>query len=179
MDITDSTRLTFRMLTAADEQLLFELDQNPEVMRYINGGKISTMEHIRQVFIPRLNSYYNPDKGWGLWGVFIKNTEQFIGWILVRPFNFFNEQPEQQNLELGWRFKQESWGQGLATEAAEHVKQALIHLGGIKQLSAIAMPDNIGSINIMKKIGMRYLRTELHKDPLGDLDVVYYQMDVE
>ena len=57
MDIADSNRLCFRMITEKDVQLLFQLDQDPEVMRYINGGTATTMQAIEEVYLPRLNAY--------------------------------------------------------------------------------------------------------------------------
>lgn len=178
MKIEDSPRLNYRLLTADDSQLLFELDQDPEVMRYINGGTPTSMEDIHNVSIPRLEGYTNKTEGWGQWGVFIKDTGQFIGWILVRPMEFYTEQPEPDNLELGWRFAQVSWGKGYATEAAKNIMAALINKGGIKRLTAIALDDNKGSINIMAKLGMKYHKTEVHNTSLGDRDIVFYHLDV-
>lgn len=161
-----------------DAQLLFELDQDVEVMRYINGGKKTTMQEVHDVFIPRMAKYTNPNKGWGLWKITLMEENEFIGWVLVRPMNFFNDNTEWDNLELGWRFKRAFWGCGYATEAANQIVQALITTRNIKKLSAIAMPDNSASINIMQKLGMKYVKTALHQDPLGDEEVVYYEMTV-
>ncbi|MFT6529505.1 MAG: RimJ/RimL family protein N-acetyltransferase [Psychrosphaera sp.] len=177
MDINPSERLSYKLMTEQDAPLLFELDQDVKVMRYINGGKKSTMDDIKHRFIPRLNSFSDHQQGWGLWQVNVTQTNQFIGWILVRPMSFFSDSPELDNLELGWRFKKDSWGQGYATEAAVTVKQALINSGYDGKFSAIADPDNVGSINIMKKIGMQFIEKTLHKDPLGVSIVVYYQCD--
>ncbi|MCW8876964.1 MAG: GNAT family N-acetyltransferase [Kangiellaceae bacterium] len=179
MIVNDSERLTFALMDENDTQLLFDLDQDEEVMKYINGGKKSTMEDIHNVMIPRMYKYRNEDKGWGLWKVIVRESNEFIGWVLVRPMDFFNENPQWDNLELGWRFMRKSWGKGFATEAANALKQALIDHGGIDKLCAVAVPDNMASIGIMKKIGMSYIKTYVHKDPLGDLEAVYYELNVK
>ncbi|MFQ3190464.1 MAG: RimJ/RimL family protein N-acetyltransferase [Paraglaciecola sp.] len=178
MNINNTTRLTFRLMTEQDDELLFELDQDPAVMRYLNDGKPTSRANISNVFIPRILSYRNPDKGWGLWQVNINASQQFIGWILVRPMAFFSESPEWHNLELGWRFKQCSWGKGYAFEAANTIKNALICQGNITHLSAVALAENNPSIKLMKKLGMCYLKSYLHKDLLGEHEAVYYQTDV-
>jgi RimJ/RimL family protein N-acetyltransferase len=178
MEVKDSMRLSFALMDENDAELLFKLDQDPNVMRYINGGHMTTMEEVNEVFIPRMQSYTSPDKGWGLWKVLVKETNAFIGWILVRPMDFFNDKPAWDDLELGWRFMKSAWGKGYGTEAAQQVVEALIELGGISKLSALAMEENSGSINIMKKLGMEYIKTDVCKDPLGDLQVVYYSMPV-
>jgi RimJ/RimL family protein N-acetyltransferase len=106
MHIPSSKRLDYALMSADDAELLFQLDQDPEVMRYINGGTCTSRADIQQMFIPRMNSYLNPQEGWGLWKVSLIATKQFIGWILVRPMEFFSPSPEFDNLELGWRFMQ-------------------------------------------------------------------------
>jgi RimJ/RimL family protein N-acetyltransferase len=40
------------------------------------------------------------------------------------------------------------------------------------------MPGNAASINIMKKLGMSYIKTDIHRDPLGDEEVVYYTLEI-
>lgn len=174
MEIADSSRLSFRLMDASDGDRLFELDQDPEVMRFINGGEVSSAESIAQIMLPRMLSYRNSAKGWGLWQVTEKSTAAYLGWILVRPMGFFSDAPELHNLELGWRFKRSSWGRGIATEAARHIAQAVARQPGVTQITAIAMPDNLGSIAVMKKLGMQYQKTAIHRDPLGDEEVVYY-----
>lgn len=173
--IPDSTRLEFNFVTSQDANFLFDLDQDPEVMKYINGGKVTSREQIKEVFLPRLAKYANPEKGWGLWRVTIKESAKDIGWILVRPNLFFSENPEFDNLEVGWRFLQSSWGNGYATEAAEAVVEQVIKLDEVKRISAIAMDGNWGSIKIMEKLGMSFVKQYLHEDPLGDSEVVYYE----
>ena len=176
MIIIPSARLSYTLMTQADGELFFQLDQDPEVMLFLNGGKPSTMAEINEIFIPRMERYLNEQKGWGLWQVNISSNNEYIGWILVRPMHFFSEAPEFDNIELGWRFFQSSWGKGYASEAALHIKNTLAKNNVLKGFSAIAVKDNLASIAVMKKIGMSYVKTYLHKDPLFESHVVYYQI---
>jgi len=178
MKINNSERLSFKVMDKNDAKDLFELDQDTEVMKYINGGKMTTMKEIQDVYIPRMASYTNKEKGWGIWGVTINQSQEFIGWVLVRPMEFFSDEPEFDNIELGWRFVQKSWGKGYATEAAKHIMQALVDNKSATEYSAIAETENVASINIMKKLGMQFQKNDLHKDPLGDLQVDYYSVKV-
>ncbi|SFD49172.1 GNAT family N-acetyltransferase [Pseudoalteromonas denitrificans] len=175
MHINNSERLQFELMTEKDVHLFFELDQNPEVMRFINNGKMTSMEDVINIYIPRMKSYVNEQKGWGQWKVTITNTQEFIGWVLVRPVDFFSDDPEFDNLELGWRFKQSAWGKGYATEAAKSIMDAVSNNNDINKISAIALEGNLGSINIMTKLGMKYIKTYIHKDPLGDVEAVYFE----
>ncbi|MBT0587642.1 GNAT family N-acetyltransferase [Alteromonas sp. SM 2104] len=169
----------------ADADLLYRLDQDPEVMRFISGGKPTSWSDITTVFSPRLAAYINSAKGWGLWGCFSTDTEDFIGWVLVRPMGFFDEHKlfdssqclRDIDIELGWRFKRAAWGKGFATEAAAHIMKSLNDLHGYRQFSAVALPQNSASIAIMKKLGMRFISRGLHRDPLGDMQLDTYSIE--
>jgi len=178
MQVPDSERLSYALMGPEDAELLYELDQDQEVMRYINGGHMTTRQEVADIFLPRMAKYTHAEKGWGLWKVITRQDQQYIGWVLVRPMDFFSDQPQWHDIELGWRFKRVAWGQGYATEAARAVSQALIDLGEATHLSAIAMPGNAASIGIMKKLGMTYIKTGIHRDPLGDEEVVYYSKNI-
>lgn len=174
----NSDRLSFQIMDETNAQDFFELDQNPEVMKYINGGKPSSKQDIETKMLPRMASYTNHAKGWGIWKVNLLQSKAFIGWVLVRPMDFFTDNPQIDDLELGWRFKQESWGKGYATEAAKHIMHALIENKSASQYSAIAEAENTASIGIMKKLGMQFIKNDIHKDPLGDMQVDFYSLKV-
>ncbi len=176
MKINNSTRLSYRLMDSNDAEPLFRLDQDPQVMKFITGGEVSTREKIDSIFLPRMEAYRDEQKGWGLWQVTVTETNEYIGWVLVRPMNFFCDDVEYDNLELGWRFFQSSWGQGYASEAAQHIKNTLAQNKDYKAFSAIADQDNLASVGVMKKIGMSYIKTYRHVDPLFECDVVYYQI---
>jgi len=177
--IHDSARLNFRLMGQKDAQALWELDQDPEVMHYINGGKPNSIKTINEVFIPRMQAYTNGSKGWGIWQVSNKVTKEYLGWVLVRPMDFFTDKPNFIDLELGWRFFKKAWGKGYATESAIAIKDAVASNTDVQYVSALAIEDNIGSISVMKKMGMNFIRKYTHKDPIGDFIAVHYQMSVK
>ncbi|MFC3032020.1 GNAT family N-acetyltransferase [Pseudoalteromonas fenneropenaei] len=176
MQLTNSARLSYRLMDELDGELLFELDQDPAVMRFLNGGVPTSMADINNLFIPRMMSYRNQAQGWGLWQCNKLDDGQFIGWILVRPMYFFGDNRDDQDLELGWRFKQIAWGKGYATEAAQHIANCLPQYNDLNALSAIAVEDNLGSISVMKKLGMQFVKKAHHQDPLWQAEVVYYRV---
>lgn len=178
MLVKDSFRLQFELMSDKDSDLMYELDQDIEVMRFINGGKLTTRKEIKEVYIPRMKTYTNLDKGWGIWKVILKQNKEFIGWILIRPMDYFTDNPQFNNLEIGWRFKRANWGKGYATEAANCIKQALLKNNKLDKISAIAYEENQASINIMLKMGMKFVKKDIHQDPLGDQLVVFYQLEL-
>ncbi|GAW95687.1 MULTISPECIES: GNAT family N-acetyltransferase [Colwellia] len=178
MHINNSERLKFRLMDAQDAQALWQIDQDPQVMKYLNGGKPTSMAQVNNVFIPRMEQYRDDKLGWGIWQVSDKLTDEYLGWVLIRPMAFFTDAANDKDLELGWRFFQSTWGKGYATEAAIAVKNAVVANTDISHVSALAVADNAGSISVMKKMGMSFVRAYLHQDAIGDFDAVHYQMSV-
>jgi RimJ/RimL family protein N-acetyltransferase len=111
---------------------------------------------------------------WGLWKVSVKGNDVFIGYILVKPLNISSEFPDVNNIEIGWRFKQENWGQGYATEAAKAVADKVTEQKNIKIISATADASNIASIRIMEKLGMSFITNYNDKTKGADVTSVLY-----
>ncbi|MEW6995049.1 GNAT family N-acetyltransferase [Colwelliaceae bacterium MEBiC 14330] len=179
MHIQNSERLSFRLMDSQDGQALWQIDQDPSVMKHLNGGIPTSMEQINTTFIPRMQKYRDETKGWGIWQVSNNKTDEYLGWILIRPMHFFTDSPNFSDLELGWRFFQKSWGKGYATEAAMAISNAVTANTEVTHVSALAVADNLASIAVMKKLGMKFVSAYLHKDPIGDFDAVHYQMPVK
>ena len=174
--IPPTPRLAFRLMDSADAPLLFELDQDPEVMRYLNDGKPSSWEDIEQKFVPRMMRFTDPASGCGLWEVRRRDDDAYLGWILARQYGIETPYHEADNLELGWRLKRHCWGQGIATEAAAAIIDVLRHQPGIRRFCAIADPANLGSIAVMRKLGMHYVDDREHRTPWRTFAVAYYEM---
>jgi RimJ/RimL family protein N-acetyltransferase len=176
IQIPPTARLAFRLMDGRDAPLLFELDQDPEVMRYLNDGKPSTWEHIQNAFMPRLARFTDPASGCGLWEVRRRADSDYLGWILVRQYGIDTPEHEADILELGWRLKRHCWDQGIATEAAAAIIDVLRHQTGFRAFCAIADPANLASIAVMKKLGMRFVDQRVHRTPWRNFDVDYYEM---
>ncbi|MEW4367777.1 GNAT family N-acetyltransferase [Aliikangiella maris] len=178
MIVKATERLCYRQLTVDDADMLFELESDPEVLRYINGGNPVTRKEFDKVYIPRMESFFNAEQGWGLWKIGLKPDDTYLGWILIRPMGFFSGEPEWNNIEIGWRLKKEFWGKGYATEAALNFKNALFNVESVNKITALAEEGNAGSIAIMKKIGMNFINVEVvEHDLLGKIQVVIYEVD--
>lgn len=176
LQISATARLHFALLSEQDAQLFFDVDQDAEVMRYINGGKLTSMQTIVEVMLPRMAQYRDAERGYGIWQVRRNDDNAYLGWVLIRPMGFNSQTPSTDDVEIGWRFKREYWGRGYASEAAAAVADAVLAKNqNLQFLSAIAMPDNAGSIGVMRKLGMQFVKRFLHRDALGDVDAVLYQ----
>lgn len=176
IQIPPTPRLAFRLMGSDDAPLLFELDQDPEVMRFLNDGKPSTWKEIEQQFVPRMMKFTDPAAGFGLWEVRRRDDGEYLGWVLARQYGIGTAYHEPDNVELGWRLKRHCWRQGIATEAATAVIDVLRKRPGIRVFCAIADPANVASTAVMHKLGMRYVDDRVHHTPWRDFDVAYYEM---
>jgi len=151
----ETDRLILRRFTADDADLLVELDADPEVMRYINGGEPTSRAEVVDEVLPAFLGYYKRYPGYGFWAAIEKSTGEFLGWFHFRPKEGgFADEPE-----LGYRLQRSAWGQGYATEGS----RALIDKGfaefGVQRVFAETMAVNTGSRRVMEKSGLRFVRT--------------------
>jgi len=152
-------RLILRRFTEDDGSLLFELDNDPDVMRFINGGAPVAREEIDSDILPALLAYYERGDAYGFWAAVSRHDQHFLGWLHFRP----HEGAPTSEPELGYRLHRFAWGHGYATEAA----RALIDDGFagdiVQRVVAETMVVNVASRRVMEKAGLRYVRT-FHAD---------------
>ncbi|MCB9186236.1 MAG: GNAT family N-acetyltransferase [Flavobacteriales bacterium] len=141
-------RLVLRPLRIDDIDLLVDLDSDPEVMRYITDGKPQTKEHYEKR-IPELLKYMQKHPGLGLWPTYLKETNEFIGWYILKHL------PDGGEVEVGFRIKKKFWGNGYSTEAGKALLKHGFETLGLKKIAAIVRPDNFASQAVIKKIGLK------------------------
>lgn len=151
-------RLTLRRFTEADEDNLFELNSDPEVMRFLNGGKPTPRDEVRTRIIPLFLGYYERFEGFGFWAAVESPTGRFLGWFHFRPPLRTGDTPvgwdEDGVAELGYRLRRSAWGKGYATEGS----RALIDKGftesGVRRVVAETLAGNWGSRRVLEKSGL-------------------------
>lgn len=180
MNIPPTNRLRFRLMdptSAHDRELWFELDQDPEVMRYLNDSQPTARDEMDDFVVPRVASFTDPARGHGLWEIADKQSGEHLGWILVRCYRFDKPEREEDNIELGWRLKRAHWNRGITTEAAGAIIEVLQQDPAIRAFSALAAPENRASIGVMKKLGMHFVDERFHLiDGRPPYASVYYEM---
>jgi len=151
----ETERLVLRRFTAADVDHLFDLDSDPEVMRFLNGGTPTPREMIQNDILPAFLRSYERFAGFGVWAVIEKESLDFLGWFGFRP----KDAASPDEVELGYRLRQAAWGQGYATEGA----CALIRKGftelGVQRVFATTYQDNLASRRVMEKAGLTLVRS--------------------
>ncbi|MCB0261311.1 MAG: GNAT family N-acetyltransferase, partial [Calditrichaeota bacterium] len=60
------------------------------------------------------------------------------------------------DVDIGFAFLPQFWSQGYAYESAAAVMSYGKNALGLKRIVAITQPDNIGSIRLLEKLGLRF-----------------------
>ena len=175
-------RLLLRRFTESDVANLHDLDNDPEVMHFINGGRPVSRDVIREETLPRFLRAYERFEGFGVWAAIERSTGEFVGWFEFYPRKGVS--PEE--VELGYRLRRSAWGKGYATEGS----RALIRKGftelGVQRVVAETMTVNAASRRVMEKEGLAYVRTfhqewpeRIEGDEYGDVEYAVTKSDWE
>jgi RimJ/RimL family protein N-acetyltransferase len=164
-------RLHLRPVEPRDRDDLHHLEQDPEVMRHLNGGLATPLQPID----PDASPYRMPrGEEHDVWAVIERETDVFLGWVALHV--------EDEHGELGYRFFRTAWGQGYATEASRAVIADAFERLGLVNVTARTMATNSRSRRVLEKLGMRHITTRVLPsaelvDSRDDSEVEY-QLDV-
>jgi RimJ/RimL family protein N-acetyltransferase len=152
--LVETERFFLREVMPEDEQAFYELDSDPEVHRYLGGNPVKDMEATRTVI--RLIRQQYVDHGVGRLAIINKITGEFVGWGGLKLIK------ERTNkhvdyYDLGYRLIRKYWGKGIATETAFASKNYGFDILGAKEIYAMADCQNIGSNNVLRKVGFIFV----------------------
>lgn len=143
----NTLRLALRPVTPADRADLVALEADPEVMRFLNGGRPVPEEACpdSDFLTPRGTE---PE----VLAAHAHATGAFIGW-----FALFDDGRVDgvRTAELGYRLRRDAWGQGFASEGARALVAEALGRRGFGRVRAQTMSVNIGSRRVLEKVGFR------------------------
>lgn len=152
MIIAQTERLFLRHFHILDQEAMFSIFGDAEVMRF--GDGVQTKEWVKHWLTTCLERYYR-QWGFGPYAVVERSSREVVGYCGLFFFPDVNGQPE---IELGYRLARAKWGCGYATEAARAARDFAFQTLGVKRLIAMIDPMNDASIRVARKIGMLYER---------------------
>jgi RimJ/RimL family protein N-acetyltransferase len=151
--LLETDRLTLRRFTEADGEALYELDSDPEVMRFLSGGTPTPRGIVQTVILPRFLQYDAPSSPFGFWAAIGRATSEFLGW-----FSFVSSEANRVEIGLGFRLRRTVWGKGYATEGARAlIRKAFTELA-VQRVVATTYEHNLASRRVLEKVGMRIVR---------------------
>jgi len=158
--ILETNRLLLREFEIKDAESFFELNLNPNVIKYTGNSAFKDIDEAK-IFLENYSDYQK--NGFGRWPVIIinKSTQKFLGWCGLKYDENLNE------TDIGFRFFEHFWNKGFATYSAK----ACINYGfeklNLKIIIGRAMKENMASIKVLEKIGLQYQRDFNFDDQVG------------
>jgi RimJ/RimL family protein N-acetyltransferase len=158
LSILQTSRLRLEPMAHRHLDGLFAMNQLPEVMRYISGETESREQ--TAAWISRVQRCW---AAWGTsWWVYLEHgSGRIVGAGCVQYARRELELPQDLDtlrrnpLEIGWRLHPDSWGQGLASEAALRMATFAFDELAAPELIAVRHPDNAASGRVMDRLGLR------------------------
>src|SRR5437016_1899286 len=107
----ETERLIMRNWTLNDVDHLFELNSDPEVVKYTGNDSFKNKEEVLELI-----STYDQYKKYkmGRWMVELKDNKEYLGWCGLKFIH-------SDDIDLGYRFNRKHWGKGYATESSKAV----------------------------------------------------------
>lgn len=162
MDVIETERLILCHLSETDAPFIFELLNTPEWIQFIGDRGIKTMDDAK-LYIQNgpVKSYSR--FGFGLFLVKLKADQTPVGMCgLIKRDSL-------EDVDIGFAFLAPYTGKGYAFEAATATLNYATTVLKLQRVVAITNEDNVQSIRLLEKIGLRFekkIKFESEMEPL-------------
>ena len=147
--VFETPRLILRQFTDEDAPLILQLNNDPEIVKYVHEPVLETEEQAKNIILNIILPQYKNNLG--RWAIHLKTNNEFIGWCGLKQV------PARDEIDLGYRLKKFSWGKGFATEAAKYTLDHGFKKLKLELITGRAHIENIVSIKVLEKIGMQFI----------------------
>ena len=93
-------RIYLKRFREDDTDLLFQLDSDSDVMKYITLGVPRTIEEVVEKSMPRILESYQKYPDFGIFAAYLNISDEYLGW-----FQFEIDKEIKDGIEIGWRLK--------------------------------------------------------------------------
>lgn len=147
--VLEAERLFLRRWKWSDRAPFAAMNSDPAVMEHFPSCA-SPAES--DDMVDRIEAEFG-ERGFGLWALERRDHGEFIGFMGLHQVPF--QAPFTPAVEVGWRMRQSSWGQGFATEAARCALGFAFKERALQEVVSFTIPANLRSQGVMQRIGMR------------------------
>jgi RimJ/RimL family protein N-acetyltransferase len=148
--VASTERAVIRAWRLGEADRLYDMHRRMEVARWIGGTPMLDRREA-VVRIEQYRAWLAADPRFGAWAVVERSSDSPAGTVLLKPLP--NGEGE---IEIGWHLHPDSWGRGLASEAAAALL-ARGFAGGLEEIWAVTHLENHPSIRVCRRIGMQLL----------------------
>jgi ribosomal-protein-alanine N-acetyltransferase len=141
-------RLRLRQFKLSDEDSLYQLLTQGDVLRYFPNPNPPTPERVHHLIANQITHWGAHGYGW--WAVQERLSGALLGWCGLQYL------PETDEIEVGYLLGREYWGRGFATEAARASVDFGFNRLQLENIIALVHPQNKASIRVIEKLGMTF-----------------------
>ena len=147
--VAETGRLRLRTWDPDDLDAFIRHTNTPAVMQWL-GGVWAREDHVRAY--QRIQGFQR-DFGHTFWIVEHKSDGALLGFCGLKRVNSPGA-GFAGDFEVGWRLREDAWGQGIAKEAAIASLDLAFDRFGATHVVALTVPGNVASQGLMKRLGM-------------------------
>ena len=147
--VAETGRLRLRDWRDGDRAIFLRHLNSPAVMHWLGG--VQDEETYTAAF-DRLDSYRR-DFGHTFWIVERKADREVLGFCGLKRVNAEGAR-NPGDMEIGWRLREDAWGQGVAKEAAIASLDLAFGRFTAPHVVAFTVAGNVGSWGLMNRLGM-------------------------
>lgn len=148
--VAETARLRLRTWDADDERRFYAIMNTPAVMRWLGG--LQTPEEWNAAY-QRLRAYER-EFGFTFWIAERKSDGEILGFCGLKRANAPGADAIAGDVEIGWRLREDVWGQGYAKEAAIKSLDLAFDRFGAPYVVALTARQNLPSQGLMIRLGM-------------------------
>jgi len=153
-----------------DADWLADLLADPEVNRFLLDDALPA-EEARQtaeaiVSLDLMKSHF------GHWAIQDKSTGAIHGWTELSKLRPWAGPSDE--IALSYVLRRASWGQGIATEAAQRLLRCAFEVQRLDRVMAVIMAGNRPSERVLEKLGMHFIEAARSAD---GKDLRYFRID--
>ncbi len=150
-EIILTNRLVLRELSMKDIDDFYKMEKDPLVRKYIPNLRNSTYSECKESLKKHIEKYKD-GTSIQTWALTLNDSKEFIG---IAGFRYMNKLGK---VEIGIRMMPNYWGNGYATETGKALVDYGFKVLGLKEIIAMAVPENERSMKALKSIGLIFDR---------------------
>lgn len=148
--VAETERLRLRTWDDRLQAEFVRVTNTPAVMRWLGG----VMDEATMAAAFDRIAGFDRDHGHTFWAVERRADDALLGFCGLKRVNAPGGEHLHGAFEIGWRLREDAWGQGYASEAARRSLDLAFDRFGARFVVALTVPGNVASQKVMARLGM-------------------------